>query len=40
VIPAFWRLRQEDPEFQVSLDYIKRSCFPKREREREREIKS
>jgi hypothetical protein len=30
IIPAFRRLRQEDREFETSLDYIVRSCLKKK----------
>jgi hypothetical protein len=30
VISQHWRLRQENHEFEVSLDYIERPCFKKK----------
>jgi hypothetical protein len=32
VIPALWRLRQEDLKFKVSLGYIVRVCLKKKKR--------
>jgi hypothetical protein len=29
VIPAFWRLRQEDSESEANLNYRRRPCFKK-----------
>jgi hypothetical protein len=39
IIPALWRLRQEDNEFEASLDYMGISCL-KRKPKRKKECRS
>jgi hypothetical protein len=36
VIIALWRLRQEDNQFEASLNYISRSCAEREKRRKER----
>jgi hypothetical protein len=40
VIPAFWRLKQEDQEFKARLDCLMRLCLKKQNKKKERKKKN